>query len=305
MTSARANQPWPSELKPLIEQSLDRFLPTEQEQPEPLHRAMRYAVFAGGKRLRPLFLLKVAQAAGLPASALSLALRAACAVELIHIASLVHDDLPCFDDAALRKGRPTVHMVFGEARALLVGDALLARSFELLSSGPRKEASRALRVVQLLACATGSLSGLVGGQELEHEALAHRDARFPESAAGYHEQKTGALFGMAAEAAAVVAGAAKPAAWASVGRLVGRGYLMAYALQFMPHSEQVDVVLQAQLSDLSDVLHARIAELTRSPEPLLSFLDELRGPLLRSRPRSATQPDANGVTSPTQERSEP
>ncbi len=305
MSSARASQPWPSELLPLIEESLDQFLPAQTAQPEPLHRAMRYAVFGGGKRLRPLFLLKVAQAAGLPRTELPLALRAACAVELIHIASLVHDDLPCFDDASLRKGRPTVHVVFGEARALLVGDALLARSFELLSSGPRKHASRALRVVQLLASATGSLSGLVGGQELEQELPSPRDARFPESAASYHEQKTGALFGMAAEAASVIAGASRTAAWADIGRLVGRGYLMAYALQSMPHSEQVDYVLQAQLSDLADRLHQRIAELTETPEPLVSFLDELRSPLYRTRQRSFVREEPRSVVLHAQERNEP
>jgi hypothetical protein len=159
--------------------------------------------------------------------------------------------------------------------------------------------------VQLLASATGSLSGLVGGQELEQELPSPRDARFPESAASYHEQKTGALFGMAAEAAAVVSGAASASAWAGVGRLVGRGYLMAYALQSMPHSEQVDYVLQAQLSDLSDRLHRRIAELTETPEPLVSFLDELRSPLYRTRQRSFVREEPQRVVGHTQERNEP
>ena len=311
MKNARPDSvtPWPSELKPLIDEALDRFLPAEKRQPEPLHRAMRYAVFSSGKRLRPQLLLKVAQAAGLPAHDLDLALRAACAIELIHVASLVHDDLPCFDDAALRRGRPTVHAVFGEARALLVGDALLARSFELLATGPRKEAARALRVVQLLACATGSLSGLVGGQELEHEQASALgpNPRVPESAASYHEMKTGALFGMAAEAAAVVAGSKKSAAWAAVGRLVGKGYQMAYAMTSMPHSEQVDIVLQSQLSDLSDTLHALIADLADTPEPLLAFLDELCSPLLRPQTRSYVPESAarNSSPDPTLERQAP
>ena len=278
--------PWPLELKPLIDEALDRFLPADNRQPEPLHRAMRYAVFSGGKRLRPQFLLRVAQATGLPAQELDLALRSACAVELVHVASLVHDDLPCFDDAALRKGRPTVHAVFGEARALLVGDALLARSFEVLAGGLRKDATRALRVVQLLACATGSLSGLVGGQELEQESALGSSVRVPESAASYHEMKTGALFETAAHAGAIAAGSNQTAAWAKIGRLVGKGYQMAHALTAMPHSDQVEIVLRTQLSDLSETLQGQIRGLAENPEPLTSFLDTLCSPLLRSASRN-------------------
>jgi len=278
--------PWPSEHKSLIEEALDRFLPSANRQPEPIHRAMRYAVFSGGKRLRPQFLLQVAQAAGLPKSSLDLALRAACAVELVHIASAVHDDLPCFDDAAIRKGRPTVHVMFGEARALLVGDALLARSFELLASGPRNASSRTLRLVQLLACATGSIAGLVDGPDREQESSQGPTARVPESAAHYHHLKTGALFGMAAEAAAITAGSKQTAAWAAVGRMVAKGYQMASALTSMPHSDQVSIVLQAQLSHLSDALNARIVAIAPEPQRLITFLDELCSPLLRPLVRS-------------------
>ncbi len=273
---------FPSDLKGAIEDALDRFLPAEDRQPEPLHRAMRYAVFASGKRLRPLFLLKVAQSAGLSMAQFDLALRTACAIELIHIASLVKDDLPCFDDAAVRNGRPTVHSVFGEARALLAADALLAQGFALVAATPRPGSSRALSLLKLLVIATGSLSGLGGHPEFAHIAAPHRTVRAPESAASYHEAKTTTLFGMAAEAAAVLAGVRQTAAWAEVGRLVASGYQMAHALTSaaMPHSAQTEIVLQSQLHALFETLRARITTLAHHPAPLIEFLDGLCRPLL-------------------------
>lgn len=135
-----------------------------------------------------------------------LALRSACAVELVHVASLVHDDLPCFDDAALRKVvRPYTRCLAKHER---FGRRCAART-QLRGAGWRtsQDATReALRVVQLLACATGSLSGLVGGQELEQESALGSSVRVPESAASYHEMKTGALFETAAHAGAIAAG---------------------------------------------------------------------------------------------------
>src|SRR4051794_32382232 len=126
----------PSSLVMLLEESLEQALPLEEEHPKLLHRGMRYAVFAGGKRLRGQLLLQVAQACGATEPAWKLALRMACAIELLHAASLVHDDLPCFDDAKERRGRPSVHLKFGEAMAVLVGDALLSQAFELLADAP-------------------------------------------------------------------------------------------------------------------------------------------------------------------------
>jgi len=285
-TSPSESPSWPSELRPLIEDALDRFLPAADQQPESLHRAMRYAVFAGRKRLRPQFLLKVVQACGAGKAEQDLALRAACAVELIHVASLVHDDLPCFDNAAERRGQPTVHVVFGEACALLVGNALMARSFELLAATPRALSSRAVRVVQLLAAATGSQSGLVGGQATEQDSAVGNLS--PESAASYYEMKTGVLFSMAAEAAAVVSGAKNTVAWAGIGWLVGRGYQLAHTLQGGPriHSSEADT--QAQLRLLLASLHARIAGLAVAPTPLVAFLNDLCTSLLLLQP---TVPD--------------
>jgi geranylgeranyl pyrophosphate synthase len=284
-TSPHATPQWPSDLRSLIEESLDRFLPTADTQPESLHRAMRYAVFSGGKRVRPQLLLKVVLACGggVRKEEQELALRAACAIELIHVASLVHDDLPCFDDAAMRRGRPTVHSLFGEAQALLVGDALLARGFELLTAAPRSLLGRAMRVMQLLAVATGSTSGLIGGQGLEEDGGAQ--ALAPESAASYHAMKTGALFAMAAEAAAVTSGLKKTEPWAGVGRLIGKGYQLVHAATVLsasnpPTAQRPEDHVRAQLGALYTLLRERVLGISGQPEPLLAYLDELCSPLI-------------------------
>ncbi len=290
----------------LIEAWLDRLLPPADASPEPLHRAMRYAVFSGGKRLRPQLLLQVAQACGIEQHELELALRAACAVEFVHIASLVHDDLPCFDDAATRRGRPTVHVLFGEAMAVLVGDALLAHGVEVLASAPRAFEKRALRLVRLLVGATGSRSGLIGGQGLEqvaaHSSTGGEAWCSPELIERYHGMKTGVLFGMAAEAAAVAAGSAKAAAWAAVGQLFGRGYQLAHDLTFVrgqaaakqlaaagPALGPPNAVLtrgeQAVMAEMAAVLaelRRRAAALSADPATLLAFVDGLHENLLHS-----------------------
>lgn len=310
---SQAAAPPASTLKPQIEAALDRLLPAPEAQPEALHRAMRYAVFANGKRLRPQFLIQVARACSTHGEGDDLTMRAACAIELVHIASLVHDDLPCFDNAALRRGRPTVHVLFGEARALLVGDALLARSFELLTSVPASGATRALRIAQLLAQAAGSTSGLVAGQGLEHDLPT--DRTHLEGADSYHAMKTGALFSMAAEAGAVAAGSRKASAWARIGWLVGRGYQVAHALQSLPvpsalgadplpspHAPRIAplhpaVALRRELGQLSATLHEQIQALAVTPQPLLTFLDGLCGPLLQ--PTTPTSTDAVSGSTPT------
>lgn len=295
--SSSAQALGPSALRPLLEEALERFLPAVDTPPEPLHRALRYAVFAGGKRVRPEFLLQVAQACGAALAGHELALRAACAVEFIHVASLVHDDLPCFDNAAERRGRPTVHVLFGEARALLVGDALLSRGFEILAAAPRAVAARSLRIVQLLARATGASSGLVCGQGLEHDGT----IGLTEGAARYHGAKTGALFRMAAEAAAIAAGAAAAAAWAEVGWLVGRGYTLAHTLTTLENDRTKDArraldvgagrgplaqrgpdaALRTELRALLASVRERIHALAAEPLPLLAFLEALCEPLLQ------------------------
>ncbi|MDR7483498.1 MAG: polyprenyl synthetase family protein [Armatimonadota bacterium] len=148
----------------LVEEALATALPPETSPPVPLHAAMRYSVFAGGKRLRPLLVLAACEATG---GRVDDALPTACAVELIHTYSLIHDDLPSMDDSLTRRGRPTCHVTFGEALAVLAGDALHALAFELLARNARTVGpQRALRVIEEIAGAIGT-QGMVGGQVLD------------------------------------------------------------------------------------------------------------------------------------------
>jgi geranylgeranyl diphosphate synthase type II len=204
-----------------LEERLQASLPDADTAPEVLHRAMRHAVFPAGKRIRPRLLLTVAASCAADEAEMELAMAAACAVELVHSASLVHDDLPCFDDASVRRGRPTVHKAFGEAVAVLCGDALLTRAFELLAETPPRLARRALRIVRLLGQATGSREGIIGGQSLEQDEPA------PDLLGRYHAMKTAALFRLAAEAGATSAGATDASAWGEVGQCLGLAYQLA------------------------------------------------------------------------------
>lgn len=177
---------WMAAVQTTMEQALSSFLPTDASTPEVLHQAMRYAVLDGGKRVRPL----LAFAAGEVFSAGQEQLqRAAAAVEMIHAYSLVHDDMPCMDDDALRRGKPTVHVKFGQASALLAGDALQAQAFLVLaeSSG---DASCALAMVRLLAQASGSL-GMCGGQAIDLASVGLNLSR--PQLEQMHRLKTGAL----------------------------------------------------------------------------------------------------------------
>ncbi len=152
-----------------IEAVLDRFLPSEQTHPADLHRAMRYSVLGGGKRVRPLLVYAAGQALGGKDAALD---AAACAVECIHAYSLVHDDLPAMDDDALRRGKPTCHKAFGEAAAILAGDALQTLAFYVLAHADMGNltSARRLQMIELLAQASGS-RGMVGGQALDLAAI--------------------------------------------------------------------------------------------------------------------------------------
>ena len=170
-----------------VDRALERWLPPEKTRPATLHRAMRYAVFAGGKRLRPVLCLAAAEACG---GKISDALPAACAVECVHTYSLVHDDLPCMDDDDLRRGRPTTHKVFGEAVAVLAGDALLTRAFEILARTKKTTRYSVGDLVAELAKASGSLF-LVGGQVADMEA--ENRAAKPEELVFIHRGKTAAM----------------------------------------------------------------------------------------------------------------
>lgn len=152
--------------RPAIEKALDRTLPKATVRPFVLHQAMRHSIFAGGKRLRPLLLLAANEACGGDAKS---ALPLAAAVECLHTFSLIHDDLPCMDDDDLRRGVPTCHVVYGEAVALLAGDALQALAFEIVSGHSGARRYSAAQMTRELALAAGS-HHLVGGQVLDMEA---------------------------------------------------------------------------------------------------------------------------------------
>jgi geranylgeranyl diphosphate synthase type II len=152
--------------RPAIEKALDRALPKASASPAVVHKAMRHSIFAGGKRLRPLLLLAANEACGGDGKS---ALPLAAAVECLHTFSLIHDDLPCMDDDDLRRGVPTCHVVYGEAVALLAGDALHALAFELVAGHPGTRRYPAAMLVKDLAVAAGSRH-LVGGQVLDMEA---------------------------------------------------------------------------------------------------------------------------------------
>jgi farnesyl diphosphate synthase len=169
-----------------VEQALSRFV--RADAPAGLGEAMRYAVLDGGKRLRPLLVLATCEAVGGRADA---ALRAACAVELIHAYSLVHDDMPCMDNDVLRRGKPTVHVRFGEAQALLAGDALQALAFELLVPGDATlPDAMSARLCRLLALAAGA-DGMAGGQAVDLASVGIALDR--PALEAMHRRKTGAL----------------------------------------------------------------------------------------------------------------
>lgn len=175
--------------------ALDRFLPAVNELPGTIHAAMRYCVFAGGKRLRPVLCLAAAEACG---GKREDALRAACAVELMHTYSLVHDDLPCMDDDELRRGRPTCHKVYGEGMAVLCGDALLTEAFAVLAR------SNSVEMIAELASAGGSRK-LIGGQVLDLEG--EGKSLSLEDLIRIHEAKTAALLTTSIRLGAMSAGA--------------------------------------------------------------------------------------------------
>jgi geranylgeranyl diphosphate synthase type II len=184
-----------------VDRALDRWLPPEKTRPATLHRAMRYAVFAGGKRLRPILCLAAAEACDGKTSG---ALPAACAVECIHTYSLIHDDLPCMDDDDFRRGRPTTHKVFGEAVAVLAGDALATIAFEILGRTNETARHGAGEFFRELSKAAGSLF-LVGGQVADMEAE-KREAT-PAELLFIHRGKTAAMISVSLRLGAMSANA--------------------------------------------------------------------------------------------------
>ncbi|MDI9568331.1 MAG: polyprenyl synthetase family protein [bacterium] len=186
-----------------IEDALDRILAEGDTEPSILNEAMRYSVFAGGKRLRPILTIAAAEAVGGREEDV---MTAACAIELIHTYSLIHDDLPAMDDDDYRRGRPTNHKVYGEALAILAGDALLTKAFEILAgcSVPGTAGRLMLRVIGEIAEAAGA-RGMVGGQTLD--ILSEGKAVDARTLFYIHKNKTGALLRASVRTGAILAGA--------------------------------------------------------------------------------------------------
>jgi farnesyl diphosphate synthase len=178
---------WMQDVQAQTEEALGRFLPAASTVPTKLHAAMRYTVLGGGKRVRPLLAHASGELFGGGANAVA---RAACAVEMIHAYSLVHDDMPCMDDDALRRGKPTVHVAYDEATALLVGDALQAQAFEVLAGCEDVAPARLVAMLRLLAEAAGS-AGMCGGQAIDLDSVGL--SLTLEQLERMHQLKTGAM----------------------------------------------------------------------------------------------------------------
>jgi geranylgeranyl diphosphate synthase type II len=184
-----------------VDAELERLLPGESVQPSSIHTAMRYSVFAGGKRIRPILCL---EAARIFEADVTPSLHPGCAIEFIHTYSLIHDDLPALDNDDLRRGKPTCHKKFGEATAILAGDALLTLAFETIATAP-PSAERRVAMVREIANAAGTVRGMVGGQVADLEAEGKPVG--PEMLEYIHRSKTAALIRASITAGALCAGA--------------------------------------------------------------------------------------------------
>ena len=189
----------------LIDAELDRLIPKESAEPGRVHSAIRWSLFAGGKRFRPALLLATGQTFGASVDDL---LRAACALEMIHTYSLIHDDLPSMDNDDLRRGRPTCHIKFDEATAILAGDALQTLAFQTIAEDERLSSKLRVQLIAEIARAAGTPEGMVAGQahDLDAESREVTNAELDR----IHHQKTGALIRAAARCGAIIAGASAP-----------------------------------------------------------------------------------------------
>jgi len=208
-----------------VDAALDRLLPAQTTEPVSIHTAMRYSVFAGGKRIRPILCLEAARIfePDIQPDA-SPAMHAACAIEFIHTYSLIHDDLPALDNDDLRRGKPTCHKQFGEATAILAGDGLLTLAFQVIGESPTS-AERTLAALQEVSSAAGTVKGMVGGQVADLESEGKRVE--PQTLEYIHRSKTAALIRASVSTGAISAGAGI----ADVARLRKFGETIGWAFQ--------------------------------------------------------------------------
>jgi geranylgeranyl diphosphate synthase type II len=188
-----------------IDAALDRLTPPESALPETIHRAMRYSLFAGGKRIRPILCLQAAAAvSGQPAATIPGAMNAACSLEMIHTYSLIHDDLPALDNDDYRRGKPTCHKVFGDAMAILAGDALFTLAIQTLAIIECVDTARPLALIRELSFASGTVEGMIGGQVTDIEG--ERQTPTADLLGRIHRAKTGALLRASVRMGGICAG---------------------------------------------------------------------------------------------------
>ncbi len=204
VTNVQNLQHFAAESRRRIDAALDRLLPAENVPPENVHAAIRWSIFAGGKRFRPTLLLAVGESFGAPHAQL---IQAACALEMIHTYSLIHDDLPSMDNDDLRRGRATCHVRFGEATAILAGDALQTLAFKTVSEDENLSAEKRIELLREIATAAGTPSGMVAGQAFDLDAES-RDVS-AEELERIHRLKTGAVIIASARCGAIIANASK------------------------------------------------------------------------------------------------
>ncbi len=222
------------EKRELIDRGLDTLLAGEDTYPQTIHRAMRYSLFAGGKRLRPVLVLASAESVG---GRLEHALNTACAFECIHTYSLIHDDLPAIDNDEFRRGSPTCHKAFGEAMAVLAGDALLTSAFKMIGSTPGVEAEKVMEIIVETATAAGS-TGMIGGQVVDIESEG-KDITYP-VLEYIHIHKTGRLILASVKSGGILGGAGEE----ELRALIRYGEAVGLAFQIMDDILDVEGVAE-------------------------------------------------------------
>ncbi|MDT5059702.1 MAG: geranylgeranyl diphosphate synthase, type [Acidobacteriota bacterium] len=246
----------------LVEARLDELVPGEAVEPKSIHNAIRWSLFAGGKRLRPLLLLATGQEFGAGTDVL---LDTACALELIHTYSLIHDDLPSMDDDDLRRGRPTSHIRFGEATAILAGDALQSLAFQTIALDEKLTSGIRVRLIAEVARASATPHGMIAGQAYDLAAESREVSG--DELERIHRHKTGALIASAARSGAIIAGASETELEALT------RYSVALGLLFQITDDLLDVTATAE--DLGKT-PGKDARSSKATYPALYGLDATR-----------------------------